>query len=277
MNADNRIWWGKDGNNTPRVKRFLSEVKQGVVPQTLWTYDSVGHTQDAKKQLNEILPKDRNEDVFSTPKPLQLMDRILRLATRPGDLVLDFFAGSGTLAQAVLQLNREDGGDRRFILVSSTEATTDEPEKNLCLDVCATRVRRAAEGYVSAKGDRVEGLGGGFAYLRARHIPTHRLEEQLDDGMVWSFLQMKHHHPLTPRGVGLSLSVHLEQAVIYLPTTSSAMKAALREALTMHPQALVYTWTPAALAEWVNENQLREIQADLTRGFRFGKLGGEHA
>ena len=275
LDADNRIWWGKDGNNTPRLKRFLSEVKQGVVPQTLWTYDTVGHTQDAKKQLNEILPKDRNEDVFSTPKPLQLMDRILRLATKPGDLVLDFFAGSGTLAQAVMQLNKEDGGERRFILVSSTEATDTEPDKNLCRDVCATRVRSAAEGYTSAKGVKVEALGGGFAYVRTKHIPTHRLEERLDDCLVWSYIQMKHHHPLTERGALASVSVWNGQTLIYLPATTAKMKAALLEALEQYPQAIIYTWTPAALAGMVNENNLREVPADLTRGFRFGKLGRE--
>jgi adenine-specific DNA-methyltransferase len=277
LDADNRIWWGKDGNNTPRLKRFLSEVKQGVVPQTLWTYDAVGHTQDAKKQLNEILPKERNEDVFSTPKPLQLMDRILRLATKPGDLVLDFFAGSGTLAQAILQLNKEDKGERRFILVSSTESTVEEPGKNLCRDVCATRVRRAAEGYTSAKGGQVEGLGDGFAYLRAKHIPTHRLEESLDDGTVWSYIQMKNHHPLTERATTASVSVWNGQALIYLPSTTAKMKAALQEALARHPQAIVYTWTPAALADMVNENNLREVPADLTRGFRFGNLGENQA
>ena len=274
LDADSRIWWGKDGNNTPRLKRFLSEVKQGVVPQTLWTYDAVGHTQDAKKQLNEILPKERNDDVFSTPKPLQLMDRILRLATQPGDLVLDFFAGSGTLAQAILQLNKEDGGERRFILVSSTEATQDEPDKNLCRDVCATRVRRAAQGYASGKGEQVEGLGGGFAYARTKHIPPHRLVDYLDDGLVWSYLQMKHHHPLTERAALASVSVWDGQVLIYLPKTTAKMKAALREALQAHPQATVYTWTPAALAGLVNENNLREVPADLVRGFRFGKLGG---
>jgi adenine-specific DNA-methyltransferase len=273
LDQDNRIWWGKDGNNTPRLKRFLTEVKQGVVPQTLWTYDAVGHTQDAKKQLNEILPKERNEDVFSTPKPLQLMNRILRLATKPGDLVVDFFAGSGTLAQAILQLNKEDGGERRFILVSSTEATADEPDKNLCRDVCATRVRRAAEGYVSTKGQQVEGLGDGFAYLRAEHVPMHRLEEYLNDDMAWAFIQMKHHHPLTERGPLAAVSVSNAQTLIYLPATTAKMKTALREALTLHPQAIVYSWSPAALADMVNENNLREVPADLTRGFRFGNLG----
>lgn len=277
LNADNRIWWGKGGNNIPALKRFLSEVKQGVVPQTLWTYDAVGHTQDAKKQLNEILPKERNEDVFSTPKPLQLMDRILRLATKPGDLVLDFFAGSGTLAQAILQLNKEDGGERRFILVSSTEATESEPDKNLCRDVCAARVSSAVKGYTSAKGELVEGLGGSFAYVRARHIPTHRIEERLDDGLVWSYIQMKHHHSLTELGSMASVSVRDGQTLIYLPTTTAKMRAALRELLTLHPQAMVYTWTPTALAGMVNENNLREIPADLMRGFRFGKLGEEQA
>jgi adenine-specific DNA-methyltransferase len=277
LDADNRIWWGKDGNNIPALKRFLSEVKQGVVPQTLWTYDAVGHTQDAKKQLNEILPMGRNEDVFSTPKPLQLMDRILRLATKPGDLVLDFFAGSGTLAQAILQLNKEDGGERRFILASSTEATESEPDKNLCRDVCATRVRRAAEGYSSGKGEQVEGLGGSFAYVRAKHIPPHRMEERLDDGLVWSYIQMKHHHPLTERGTLASVSDWNGQALIYLPATTAKMKAALKVALALHPEAIVYTWTTAALTGMVNENNLREVPVDLTRGFRFGKLGGEQA
>jgi len=277
LDADNRIWWGKDGNNIPALKRFLTEVKQGVVPQTLWTYDAVGHTQDAKKQLNEILPKERNDDVFSTPKPLQLMDRILRMATKPGDLVVDFFAGSGTLAQAILQLNKEDGGERRFILVSSTEATADEPDKNLCRDVCATRVRRAAEGYTSSKGHQVEALGGGFAYLRAKHIPAHRLEEHLNDDLVWSYIQMKHDHPLTERGPMAAVSAWNEQTLIYLPSTSAKMKAALQEALALHPHAIVYTWTPGALADTVNENNLKEVPADLTRGFRFGNLGGDQA
>lgn len=276
LDADNRIWWGRDGNNIPAQKRFLSEVKQGVVPQTLWTYDAVGHTQDAKKQLNEILPKDRNEDVFSTPKPLQLMDRILRLATKPGDLVVDFFAGSGTLAHALLQLNREDGGERRFILVSSPEATAEEPDKNLCRDVCATRVRRAIEGYTSAKGEPVAGLGGGFAYLRATPIPTHRLEERLYDNQVWSYLQLKHHHPLTERAPLVSVSVWDGQAILYLPSVTDRMKSALREALDRHPHAIVYTWTPAALAGLVDDSRLYRVPDELTRGFRFGPTDGDH-
>jgi len=95
LDRDKRIWWGKHGNNVPAIKRFLSEVQTGMVPQTLWTYSEVGHTQDAKKEIHDILEFPDSASVFSTPKPLNLIDRILRLSTGPHDLVLDFFAGSG--------------------------------------------------------------------------------------------------------------------------------------------------------------------------------------
>jgi adenine-specific DNA-methyltransferase len=111
------------------------------------------HTQDAKQEIHDILQFENTTDVFSTPKPVALMERIMRIATKPGDIVLDFFAGSGTTAQAVLNLNKEDGGNRRFILVSSTEATAETPDKNLCRDVCAERVRRVITGYTNKKGE----------------------------------------------------------------------------------------------------------------------------
>ena len=98
---------------------------------------------------------------FSYPKPLSLIQGLLQQATRPDDIVLDFFAGSGTTGHAVLALNAEDGGRRRFILCSSTEATAREPGKNLCRDVCAERMRRVMAGY-----DKQPALGGGFAYLQ---------------------------------------------------------------------------------------------------------------
>ncbi|MDP3332002.1 MAG: site-specific DNA-methyltransferase [Methylococcaceae bacterium] len=124
------MWWGKDGNGVPRLKRFLTDVKQGVVPQTLWKYEEVGHTQDAKKEVQEVMQFEDTASVFSTPKPIRLIERILRIATKPDDIVLDFFAGSGTTAHAVMKLNAEDGGNRRFILVSSTEATEEQIPPN---------------------------------------------------------------------------------------------------------------------------------------------------
>ena len=85
--ADNRIWWGKNGDSIPQIKRFLAEVKQGITPQTIWPYDQVGHTQDAKREILILF----GNDVFLTPKPERLMQRIIHIATNPGDFVLDSF------------------------------------------------------------------------------------------------------------------------------------------------------------------------------------------
>jgi len=108
---------------------------------------------------------------FPYPKPLSLVKGLLSQATRPGDTVLDFFAGSGTTGQAVLELNAEDAGQRRFILCSSTEATAKEPDKNLCRDVCAERLRRVIQGYggvggAGGKPGYTVAQGGEFAYLQ---------------------------------------------------------------------------------------------------------------
>ena len=268
LDADRRVWWGKDGNNVPAIKRFLSEVKQGVVPQTLWTYGEVGHTQDAKKQLLDVLQFASSGDVFSTPKPVQLMERILRIATKPGDTVLDFFAGSGTTAQAVAKLNAEDGGSRRFILVSSTEATEGEPEKNLCRDVCAQRVRRVMGGYVNTKGEAVQGLGGGFAYLRTRRIAAHRLALKIDHAEVWSALQLLHHLPLSlwQRG-GFAAA----GAMAYLARNDAASLSRLADWLAGMDAAgaTIYSWTPEESRQYAPAADWQPIPQTLRE--RFGR------
>ena len=100
MVADNRIWFGEDGNNVPRIKRFLSEVQGGLVAKTIWTAEEVGHNQEAKTETRDL------GMVFSSPKPERLIERILTLATKAGDLVLDFFLGSGTTAAVAHKMNR---------------------------------------------------------------------------------------------------------------------------------------------------------------------------
>ena len=160
LDRDNRIWWGKDGSAIPQIKRFLTEVKQGVVPQTLWFYSDVGHTQDAKKELVSVMDFKDSESVFITPKPTRLIERILQIATNPGDLILDSFAGSGTTGHAVLKMNAAapDALSRRFIMV--------EMDEKIAQEITKERVRRVAEGYTDAKGEEVPGLGGGFRFCQ---------------------------------------------------------------------------------------------------------------
>jgi len=147
LDEDNQIWWGEDGSNMPRLKRFLSDVKEGLVPQTLWFFRDVGHTQEAKKELLEICEFQSTPDVFVTPKPSRLIRRILQIATGPDDLVLDSFAGTGTTGQAVLAQNTQDGGHRRFMLVEMESAVT---------TVARQRLQRVIEGYSFTGAKRTE-------------------------------------------------------------------------------------------------------------------------
>ncbi|GAA1583727.1 site-specific DNA-methyltransferase [Actinoplanes couchii] len=159
LNDDDRIWWGAGGDNAPAVKRFLSEVSAGRTPQTLWTYDEVGHTQDAKRTLLRYVPFENTANVLNSVKPVELVQRILQLAGRPGDgdIVLDFFAGSATTAHAVLAQNQADGGNRRFISVQIPEPLpVAESGLSSIFEIGLTRVRNV----ISA------GVPGGFRVLR---------------------------------------------------------------------------------------------------------------
>ncbi len=151
LDRDGRIWWGKDGNNVPAPKIFLSEVSDGIVPQTFWSYEEVGHTQDAKKEIKAIFGGDMP---FDTPKPVRLIERILQIASDPDSIILDSFAGSGTTAHAVLNMNKADGGNRKFILVEMMDYAD---------SITAERVRRVIRGYGEGK-NAVEGTGGSFSY-----------------------------------------------------------------------------------------------------------------
>jgi len=148
LDNDGRIWWGTDGNNTPAVKRFLSEVASGRTPQTLWLYKEVGHTQDAKKTLLKYVQFEHTENVLNSVKPVELLQRVLQLAGRPndGDIVLDFFSGSASTAHAVLKQNAEDGGNRRFIGVQIAEPLPKpEPGMASIFEMGQRRIRNVAK------------------------------------------------------------------------------------------------------------------------------------
>ncbi len=144
---DNRIWFGERGDNVPRIKRFLSEVKQGITPMTVWKYTEVGHSQDAAQKLKKLFD---GKAYFDYPKSVDLLKRCLQLYTTSDCVVLDFFSGSATTAHAVMQLNAEDGGKRKFIMVQLPEETAEKSEaykagyKNIC-EIGKERIRRAGE------------------------------------------------------------------------------------------------------------------------------------
>ena len=140
--ADNRLWFGRDGAGKPAKKLFLSEVKQGVVPTTWWGHEDAGHNDEAKKELKALFP---DGVPFQTPKPVRLIKRAAMLSTMKDrdDIVLDFFAGTGTTGQAVVDLNRADGGNRRFILVQLPEPTGDAKYPSIA-DITKERLRRVS-------------------------------------------------------------------------------------------------------------------------------------
>ena len=174
--SDNRIWFGKDGNGMPRRKTFLSE-SDGISPWTWWANDEVGHTQEAKKEILDVFGK---EDIFDTPKPLRLIQRILQIATSTNSLVLDSFAGSGTTAHAVLALNKEDGGKRKFILVECEDYAD---------SITAERVRRVIKGVKGASDEHLKkGLGGTFSYFELGKAIE--LDSILDGKNLPSYLEL---------------------------------------------------------------------------------------
>ena len=273
LKAEGRIYFGKDGTGVPRQIRFLSDV-EGLVPWTWWTHEEVGHTDEARKEIQDIFG---TQTAFDTPKPLRLMERVLQICAPEKDaLVLDFFAGSGTTAHAVLKLNSEDGGHRRWVLVSSREATAEEPHKNLARDICRRRLQAATLGYRSARFDKdVPGLGGSFAYVTATPVPMHRLEEQLSDDMVWAFALLSCDHPVAPRTGALSVSVKDAHLVAYCSDTKPNTVKDLKKRLAEHlGSAVVFSWAPLALEDVVAGREapisIVAVPGDLRRAFKLG-------
>lgn len=143
--ADGRVWFGKAGNARPRLKKFLSE-SEGAPIWTWWPNTEVGHNQEATKELAEILGA---PDVFDNPKPVRLIRRLLEIASRPGDVVLDSFGGSGTTAHAALLLGNEQKPPRTFVVMQMPFDTKEHEDArfNICREVTAERVRRVIGGY----------------------------------------------------------------------------------------------------------------------------------
>lgn len=198
MLGEDRIWWGRDGKGVPAVKRFLSEVKEGVTPTTLWLHQDAGHNAEAKNEIRELLGKLPAQTL--TPKPTRLIQRILQIATDKDSLILDSFAGSGTTGHAVQKQNAEDNGNRRFVLV--------EMENKIARDVTAERVKRVATGYTNAKGNKIDGLGGGFQFCRLSAEPLFDAAGQIRNDV--SFAGLAEFVWFAETGMGLSSGARLQ-------------------------------------------------------------------
>ena len=155
---DNRIWFGPDGNGVPRIKRFLNELrKTGITPMTIWKHTEVDHSQGATQKLAQLF---NGKKYFDYPKPVDLLKRIISLYSDKNSIILDFFSGSATTAHAVMQLNAEDKGNRKFIMVQLEEETGEDSEaykagyKTIC-KIAEERIRRAS---AKIKGEIIDNI-----------------------------------------------------------------------------------------------------------------------
>jgi len=193
LDADNRIWWGHKGDNVPRLKRFLSEVRQGIIPQTLWTYSEVGHTQEAKEELLKYVDFEHSENVLNSVKPSRLIRRAIQIgtATHTEDIVLDFFSGSAPTAHAVLTQNRADGGNRHYCLVQIPEPLArKENSVSTVADLGKSRIQNATtqlkqesrDEDLFANGEKPEDLGFRVFKLDESNYRQWRGVEERDAG-----------------------------------------------------------------------------------------------
>jgi len=169
LDRDNRIWWGKDGSSAPSLKRFLSDVKQGRVPQTYWHYDEVGHTQDAKKEIVALF----GAEVFGTPKPEKLMQRVLQIASSPDELVLDSFLGSGTTAAVAHKMGR------RWIGVEMGEHARTH---------CHPRLVQVVDGEKGGVSSELDWHGGGGFRFYKLGVPVFNDEGHIREGIKFEQL-----------------------------------------------------------------------------------------
>ena len=285
------FWVGRPvGFDRPWFKRHLADLQSEVRPVSSWVRGTVEDANvdeftvglmaqrsgTGEHSVNEIL----GFNAFPYPKPLSLIKNLLAQATRPGDTVLDFFAGSGTTGQAVLELNAEDGAGpapRRFILCSSTEATAKEPAKNLCRDVCAERLRRVIAGYGGKSGHALA-QGGEFAYLQLDKIDGADVLLDATAQHAATLLAMRNMAVAPVEQAQAAITVIAKQAdwlLVLCQDTEAPTLAALRDLHQQHPQARlsVVTPRPKALALWLAEQGIAAHTQALHEVLTLGQGG----
>jgi adenine-specific DNA-methyltransferase len=272
------FWVGKPvGFGRPTFKKFWSDLNSHVSPFGSWIARISEDLSPYEEDITFIRTTGAGEGTgevqavfgfkaFPNPKPVSLIRELVRQSTGPNDLVLDFFAGSATTAQAVMELNAEDGGSRRFIMVSSTEATEDEPDKNLCRDVTAERIRR-----LNASDDpKYADLAAAFAYLRTHEIAFEDLDYDLMPADAWTALEAMHDLPLTPYDPARPWNLHEAEGVALMlvdrfdPTLLDWLKGRDRQNL------FVYAWAPGQIAQHLDGTHVdvRPVRDTLVKRFQ---------
>ena len=255
------------GRWTVNYKQYLRDADGAERAAKPYSVIDGPYTQVGTGEVRDIFGDGK---AFTFPKPSGLISHLLKFVVEKDKeaVILDFFAGSGTTAHAVLKLNAEDGGKRRFILVSNAETTVDAPEKNLCRDVCAQRVQRVIEGY----GD-TPGLGGDFAYLRCRRIAPGRLLE-IEHDQVWTALQMIHRETLEAfTSADFLCAGDEEAALFYVPRFTTALVPALRKAVKETAAAVIYSWQPETLRQHIRAGHVQHEAIPESLARRFGMKG----
>ena len=270
-------WVGKRvAFGTPGFKRYKSELKNPTQPLSSWIVPkseaetlvdnenqiTSGTNDEGAKSVRNVF----GSKAFDYAKPVSLIQELVQQSTSPGDLVLDFFAGSATTAQAVMELNATDSGDRRFIMVSSTEATESEPDKNVCRDVTAERVRRLN----TSDDEKYANLAAGFAYLRTVQIPFEDLDYDLEPKDAWTALEAFHDLPLTAYDTDAPWNIHEadDLTLVMVDRFEPALLDWLKERAMQNLH--VYAWAPGQITQHLDEArvQVASIRDTLVRAFR---------
>ncbi|VEJ52002.1 site-specific DNA-methyltransferase [Neisseria weaveri] len=251
--SDNRIWFGEKGDNVPSIKRFLSEVKKGRTSSTIWEYTEVGHTDAANRDLKELMS---GKQFFDYPKPVSLIKQALILGSNSCDLILDFFSGSGTTAHAVMQLNAEDDGNRRYICVQLPEETDEKSEArkasfDTIAEIAKERIRRAGRQICEQHPEKTVDTGFKVFKLAESHFKPRRPSENGSDGLEAQLAMFidpvaEHVEPLNMAyelmlrlGLKLTCPLHVSDGVYWAEDEDTGKRTALL--LTRADEALIDT------------------------------------
>ena len=271
------------GAGTVRKKQFLRDLKTGLKSVSSWIEGNDALDGDSEEVT--ILKSDMTTGgttsitklfgrrVFNFAKPPSLLKALVKQSTGPGDFVLDFFAGSATTAQAVMDLNAEEPGDeRRFIMVSSRENTDKEPDKNLCRDITSERIRRLNGSVDPAYAD----YHAEFAYLRCADIAFEDIDYDLDPATCWTALETLHGLPLTPYETDRPWQLHTGETVtlVYVNGFTPDIVPMLRELAGRRASVFVYAWAPGQLRDALSRDagdvdiDINSVRDTLVRRFR---------